>query len=210
MARSFGKDHGVIFEIWNEPVVDPKLWVSTGQHWPLLKRTWLELIASIRRYSDTVVLASGGRWAHDLTGVSADLIDDPRTAYAWHCYPKEAREDSGGWAASLDKLSCSKPVVVTEWGFCAPCDSDLSGTPGDFGIPFTRNVLDGLHLHSTAWSWSSGASPAMLEDDWRTPNAFGRTVMAYLKAPSPGDAASYNGLTTGASCVSPFRPGLDP
>ena len=72
MARSYGRDGGVIFELWNEPVVDPKLWVSTGEHWPMLKSVWLQLIAVIRRHSDAIVLVSGGRWAHDLKGVARD------------------------------------------------------------------------------------------------------------------------------------------
>ena len=89
-ARSFGHDRGVIFELWNEPVVDPKLWVDGGQHWPLLKATWARLIDVIRRHSDAMLLASGERWAHDLTGVKHDRIDDHRLAYAWHCYPQES------------------------------------------------------------------------------------------------------------------------
>ena len=187
-ARSFGRDPGVIFELWNEPVADPRLWVSTGQHWPMLKQTWLRLFEVIRRHSEAVVLASGGRWANDLVGVARDPIDDPRVAYAWHCYPREAREAPGGWAASLDGLPCSRPVVATEWGFCSDCVPDLRGSADDFGVPFARDVLDRLGLHSTAWSWSAGATPAMLQPDWRTPNAYGRFVRGYLAhagAPAP-------------------------
>lgn len=188
-ARSFGNDSGVLFELWNEPVVDPNLWVNTGQHWRLLKATWSKLIDAVRRRGDSVVLASGGRWAHDLVGVRTDLIDDPRTIYAWHCYPAEARGDAGGWAAGLDGLSCAKPVVVTEWGFCSNCPSDLQGTAAGFGTPFTRDVLDAHALHSTAWSWSPTASPAMLEADWTMPTDFGRFVIDYLAERPDGHSA---------------------
>ena len=180
MASSFGRDPGVVFELWNEPVVDPKLWVSTGQHWPLLKANWSKLVATIRRRSEALLLVSGGRWAHDLVGVAKDPIDDPRLAYAWHCYPGEVRKAGSDWAASLDGLAAVKPVVVTEWGFCENCGHDLGGTAEDFGRPFARDVLDRLGLHSTAWCWSPGAAPAMLEADWRTPDAYGRFVQNYL------------------------------
>jgi len=179
MSVSFGRDAGVIFELWNEPVVDPKLWTSTGQHWPLLKATWLRLLATVRRRSDAIVLVSGGRWAHDLKGVARDPIEDDRVAYSWHCYPGEATS-AGELAASLDGLGCLKPVVVTEWGFCRDCVRDLRGTPESFGIPFARDVLDRLGLHSTAWCWSPGAAPAMLEPDWRTATEFGSFVRRYL------------------------------
>src|SRR5262249_9073010 len=80
MARTFGRDSGVIFELWNEPVVDPRLWASTGVHWPLLKNAWLPLIHAIRQHTDAILLISGGRWAHDLKGVVNNLIEDDRVA----------------------------------------------------------------------------------------------------------------------------------
>jgi len=75
IAQNFGRDPGIIFELWNEPTVDPKLWVSTGADWPLMKRAWLALIAAIRRHSDAVVLATGGRWAYDLKAIAHNLIE---------------------------------------------------------------------------------------------------------------------------------------
>jgi Cellulase (glycosyl hydrolase family 5) len=180
IARSFGRDPGVIFELWNEPVVDPKLWVSTGEHWSLLKKTWLPLIAVIRRHSDALVLASGGQWAHDLKGVARDPIEDDRVAYAWHSYPPWDRGRPARWLDSLDGLHRKRPIVVTEWGFCRECPSYIRGTPEDFGVPFVRTMLEGLGLHSTAWCWAGGAAPTMLEADWVTPTEYGRFVLDYL------------------------------
>ena len=189
MARGFGSDPGVIFELWNEPVLDPKLWTSTGEHWPLLKRTWLPLIRAIRRHSDVVILVSGGRWAHDLKGAARDPIEDDRVAYAWHAYPPEDRNQPGRWFDSLDGIHRVRPVVVTEWGFCRTCPDYIRGTPQDFGVPFTRQVLEPLNLHSTAWCWSAGAAPAMLEADWTATTEYGRFVRSYLEsAKRPGVA----------------------
>jgi hypothetical protein len=182
MTRLFGRDPGVLFELWNEPVVDGKLWRSTGQHWPLLKSLWLRLIAVIRKSSDNIILVAGGRWAHDLKGVARDPIEDSRTIYTWHSYPPADRGQPGRWHDSLDGLSELKPVVVTEWGFCRNCGPHIRGTAEEFGIPFTRGVLDARGLHSTAWCWSPGAAPPMLEQDWATPTEYGRFVKSYLHA----------------------------
>ena len=182
MARSFGHDPAVIFELWNEPVVDPKLWVSTGEHWPIMKDLWLRLIAGIRRHSDTIVLATGGRWAHDLKGVARNPIEDDRVAYAWHAYPPTDKGKPGRWIDSLDGIHLRRPVVVTEWGFCRSCGDHIRGTPQDFGRPFTQQVLEGLNLHSTAWCWAAGAAPAMLEADWVTASEYGRFVRHYLES----------------------------
>ena len=165
MAVRFGGDPGIIFEIWNEPAVDPNVGQSTGKSWPVLKKTWDELIAVIRKHSDALVLATGDRFAHDLKGVKADLIADSRTAYAWHSYPNEDKGKTNRWHVSLDGLPAVKPVVVTEWGFCTNCDSGLTGSPADFGKPFVTQVLDHYGLHSTAWCYSPGAAPAMLQQD---------------------------------------------
>lgn len=180
MAESFGRDPGIIFELWNEPVPDPKLWVSTGEHWPLLRTLWLRLIEVIRRRSDAIVLATGGRFAHDLKGVAQNLIEDPRVAYAWHCYPPQEKDHPGGWFDTLGGLQRVRPVVVTEWGFCRDCVKFIRGTPQDFGVPFARDVLEGLNLHWTAWCWSAGATPRMLEADWTSATEFGRFVRGCL------------------------------
>jgi Cellulase (glycosyl hydrolase family 5) len=179
-AQTFGRDPGVIFELWNEPVIDGKLWVSTGEHWPLVKPLWQRLIAAIRGKSDNIILASGTRWAHDLKGVAKNLIDDPRTAYAWHCYPPADRGRPDRWFGTLDGLAAVKPVVVTEWGF-APAGPDyVRGTADNFGRPFAAQVLEPLNLHSTAWCWSEGAAPQLLAAADNTPSPFGQFVKDYI------------------------------
>ena len=175
MAMSFGRDPGVIFELWNEPVVDDRVNASTGQHWPLLKALWLKLLAAIRPYSANVVLASGARFAHDLKGVADALIDDPNVAYAWHCYPLMDAKIPNRWHTSLDRLPSLKPVFVTEWGFDRNGETHIRGTPEGFGATFVTEVIDRYALHSTAWVWSPQAGPAMINADG-VPTEFGRFV----------------------------------
>jgi hypothetical protein len=179
MAQTYGRDPGILFELWNEPVYNARLWKSTGEHWPQMKALWLKLIAVIRRHSENIIIVSGGRWAHDLVGVVDDLIDDPRVGYAWHCYPAEVR-GVRDWSESLGGLSKVKPVFVTEWGF-QESHPHLGGTAADFGEPFVRNVLEPHRLHSTAWCYSSGATPRLLSPDGMTPSKYGEFVKKYLR-----------------------------
>ena len=178
-ATTYGSDPGVLFELWNEPIYNNRLIRSTGENWPRLKKLWLRLIADIRARSENIVLASGDRFAHDLHGVARDLIDDPRTAYAWHCYPGFDKDLANRWSVSLDGLAALKPVVVTEWGFAREDVVAVRGTPADFGDPFVTKVLEPLRLHSTAWVWSPNAGPQMIDRDGQ-PTEFGRFVKAYL------------------------------
>ncbi|CAA2139937.1 glycoside hydrolase family 5 protein [Hyphomicrobium sp. ghe19] len=180
VSARFGKDPGVLFELWNEPVYDGKLWRSTGEHWPVLKALWVRLINEIRSRSDAILIVAGGRWAHDLKGVAKDLIDDERVIYSWHCYPNEDRGVASRWPDSLDGLPAVKPVVVTEWGFSRDGDGVIRGTPEDFGIPFTRDILEPLKLHSMAWCFSSGATPRMLAPDGVSTTEYGAFVKDYL------------------------------
>ncbi len=180
ISLRFGADPAILFELWNEPVYDGQLWQSTGEHWPILKAFWLDLIKEIRVHSDAIVIVAGGRWAHDLKGVAKNLIDDPRVIYSWHCYPNEDRGVATRWPDSLDGLPAVKPVVVTEWGFSRDGDDAIRGTPEDFGAPFVRDVLEGLKLHSMAWCFSSGATPRLLAPDGVSTTEYGTFVKEYL------------------------------
>jgi endoglucanase len=181
MAQRHGEDPAVLFELWNEPVGDDSHWVSDGAYWAEFKPAWTAITAEIRGISDTIVLASGGRWAHDLTGPAADPLDDARTGYAWHVYPNEDRHDPDRWFKSLGTLAASKPIIVTEWGFCPGCEGGLQGDRADFALPFTRDILDGLALSHTAWCYSPGAAPALLAADGITPSDYGRFVRDFLR-----------------------------
>ncbi|KKB08430.1 hypothetical protein VE25_18780, partial [Devosia geojensis] len=181
IAGRYGQDPAILLEIWNEPVVDETLWDSTGEHWPVLRAAWEEIVAEIRMRSDNVVLCAGGRFAHDLVGVADNPVSDPRAAYAWHAYPNEDRHLPDRWLRSLDRLHETKPVVVTEWGFCPECSDGLQGSIEDFGRPFIETVLDGFGLGHTAWCYSPGAAPALLAADGATPSDYGAFVRAHLR-----------------------------
>ena len=180
-AAQFGNDPAVLFELWNEPVLDPKLWKATGQHWPVLKPAWEALIADIRKISDNIVLCAGGYWAHDLVGVKDDLIGDPRTAYVWHAYPNAERGHQAARIRTLGGLQDLKPIVVTEWGFCTDCDTILRATLANYAKPLNSGIFDRFGLSHTAWCYSVGAMPNLLADNDGRPSLYGSFARALLR-----------------------------
>lgn len=180
MSARYSSDPHILFELWNEPVADGHLWTATGQHWPIFRAAWGDMIKTIRQNADNIVLCAGGYWSHDLVGVRANLMADPRTAYVWHSYPNAERGDFKARLATLDRLYEVKPIVVTEWGFCPECTDDLRGTVEDFGRPFVDDFLNKYQLSHTAWCFSRGATPNLLGPG-DIPSAFGRFVQATLK-----------------------------
>lgn len=179
--RFAGRD--VIFEVWNEPVLlaESGRLRPPGADWAALKPLWVELTERIRRSADNMILATGGSWAADLTGVRSDLLPDPNTGYAWHVYPEAGGGDPAGWERLLDDLDRVRPVVVTEWGF-SERPGLHQGTAEGFGRTFAEEFLVRRGLHWTAWCWHPSWHPPLIGRDWRTPTPFGRFVRDLLDA----------------------------
>lgn len=182
MARRYGKDGGVLFELWNEPAnfdADGKTQDYPG--WAKLRPFMQGLLDEIRRESRNVVVATGGHWAYDLRGIKDAPLNGENVAYSWHVYAGHDQNDPKQWLEKLDGLDQVVPVIATEWGFQRGADAHYKGGPDDFGVPFNR-LLDDHHLGWTAWIWHPQWGPPMLESDWRTPNEFGRFVKDRLAA----------------------------
>lgn len=188
MARHYGDDPAVLFELWNEPSADAYLWTATGKHWPIFKAAWEQIIAAIRPLADNIVICTGGYWAHDLVGIKDNLIADGRTVYAWHVYPNAERGDMPARIAALGGLQTVRPIIVTEWGFRPESSDDLRGTVEDFAGPLTRDVLDAFGLSHTAWCYSTGAMPNLLATDDGTPSAAGTFVRDLLRRTARADS----------------------
>ena len=180
MARRFGNDGRVVFELWNEPAFDrlggPRRW-----RWPALRARYEELIALVRANGPNLVLLGGDRWAYDLRGIRTAPAWGRNIGYSWHIYAGHDGNDPAAWVGKLDDLDRHHPVLVTEWGFCRSCvGAHYWGTPASFGQPFMQRFLNGRGLSWTAWVWHPLWQPALIEADWRTPTEFGRFVLASL------------------------------
>lgn len=183
MARRYAEDDAVVFEIWNEPVrLDaPDFLSPAGEDWPALREIWVELIRTIRAHAQNRILATGGGWASDLTGIRAAPLPDARTGYAWHVYPGTGGGDPQRIAALLDELPADRPVWVTEWGFGGD-SHHLQGDRHGFGAMFASQFLEAYRLPWTAWCWHPDWEPRLVEPDWRTPTEAGAYVRERLVA----------------------------
>jgi aryl-phospho-beta-D-glucosidase BglC (GH1 family) len=182
VAKRYGKDGRVLFELWNEPVFQKDEWApEVGQKWAKFKPFMKELFDIVREHGDNVVIVSSNRWSYWLKGIRKDLLEGKNIAYAWHIYAGHSKNDPKAWADALDDLQTVAPVLVTEWGFQPDSKEHYKGTAKDFGEPFVKDFLEEKELHSTAWCWHPYWGPPMLKDDWRTPNEFGGFVREYLR-----------------------------
>ncbi len=185
IAARDGADPRIVFEIWNEPVrLEPKgRRAGPGEDWAALRPVWMELTREIRRHGGNLVLATGGSWAADLTGIRDALLPDPNTAYAWHVYPATGRGERAALAALLDDLDRVRPVVVTEWG-CTTKTGHLQGTSEGIGRLFADGFLAARGLHWTALRCAPMWDPPPVEADWTTPTASGALVVDLLRKPA--------------------------
>jgi aryl-phospho-beta-D-glucosidase BglC (GH1 family) len=185
VSAHFGQDRRIIFELWNEPVLNKAEEDDDKEKpgWDKLKPYYGQLLQVVRAHSGNVVLATGNQWAYDLRGIRENPLAGANIAYCWHIYASTDDDDESQWALHLDDLQTVAPVMVTEWGFQENTDEDFKGSVKSFGAKFVRDFLEGRHLHSTAWCWHPDWTPVMLESDWTTPTSMGRFVMDYLAAP---------------------------
>lgn len=180
IAARFGGEQQVIFEIWNEPVRLEAPEGAWGADWHDLRPIWSRLLATIRRRAGNLVLATGGAWASDLTGVRDAPLDDPMVGYAWHVYPGTAGGSPDRLAALLDALPRTRSVFVTEWGFEPAPAGHLQGSADGFGRMLAERFLDRFALNWTAWCWQPDWRPPLIAPNWRTPTEAGAFVRALL------------------------------
>jgi hypothetical protein len=182
MSEEFGRDAGVLFELWNEPVSQKEDWrPEVGSKWTELKPYWLELIKLIRRRSTNVVIAASNQWSYHIREIPNDRILEENVAYSWHVYAGHGQDNPDEWRRMLNDLDAVAPVLATEWGFERGSKEHYGGTPETFGRLWVSEILDKRQMHNLAWIWHDEWGPAMLESDWRTPTEFGRFVRSYLR-----------------------------
>lgn len=185
MARRYGQDGRILFELWNEPIFHPDRPGDPGERWAALVPSWRRLLAAIRPHARNLVLLAGDRWAYDLRGIVKNRIGDPNLAYAWHVYANHDDNQPAMWRRRLGGLHTVAPVIVTEWGFATAPGLHFNGSAATFGDAFVE-LLRSLALHDTAWCWHPDWTPAMLTSDWRTPTVFGSFVRERLRGlPTP-------------------------
>lgn len=177
VAKAYGHDGRVMFELWNEPVF-PR---SKDPHWLKLKPFWENLIGLVRYYGNNLIIVTSNGWGYNLQGVRSSLLADENTAYAWHAYAGTDGNDPEAWERNLDGLWNIKPVLVTEWGFESEAvNVPYAGTAAGYGYLFYDRFIQGKQLHHTAWCWHPVWTPRMLKPDWKTLTPYGAFVKEML------------------------------
>jgi endoglucanase len=109
MARKYGRQPHVIYEIYNEPLV-----VS----WKDVVKPYAEqVVAAIRAIDpDNLIVVGTPRWSQDVDVAAADPIVAANIAYTLHFYAGTHKQPLRDKA--LAALSKGAALFVTEWGTC--------------------------------------------------------------------------------------------
>lgn len=146
MAPLFARDHGVMYELLNEPRPTP-----SQRNWKEWKATSMATLRTVRsRGANNVVIADGLAVGNVIDG--APLLDDPQVVYAAHPYALKARgQTRRAWDEKFGNFSKRAPVIITEWiAGSYYCDADTPASTVDF-LHYLQE--HGVGLEIGAWDW---------------------------------------------------------
>lgn len=196
VARQFGAETHVLFDIWNEPHSVP---------WSTWKANAEKIIRAIRDAgaSETLIVVGGLDYAYDLS----PLLDPANRItglgpliYATHPYPLKSGTPSNPaeWDLRFGDVARQLPVIVTEYGV-----GDSTTQPFGLGSKAAAHAwMNQLHTYLdsrqlSALAWSAGDMPHLVEgtkgggvvlpdnppDPGRPTDPFGVDVQAWMKKP---------------------------
>ncbi|MDW3196758.1 MAG: cellulase family glycosylhydrolase [Cytophagales bacterium] len=160
-----------LYELFNEPVRDPKFGQLKWQRW---KEILEELITEIRANGGKgIPLVAGFNWAYNLKPVENQPIEAEGIAYVSHPYPQKRKQPwpekwTKDWGFAKEKY----PVILTEIGYCReedpgahiPVISDHS-----YGEAIS-SYSDQNNISYIVWVFDKNWSPQLFTDDQFTPS----------------------------------------
>lgn len=196
LARTYGAQTHVLFDIWNEP---------HSVSWSTWKTAAEAIISAIRAAgaSETLIVVGGLDYAYDLS----PLLDPSNRiqglgpiVYSTHPYPLKSTPPAmaPAWDERFGRVSAFVPVLIGEYGVSAE-----SGVPAGLGSRAAAHawlsaLLAYLDAHQlSALAWSAGDQPQLtfgqhggrvaLPDNPPDPglptDPFGLDVRAWMQAP---------------------------
>jgi hypothetical protein len=142
MAQTYGGYNNVIFEIFNEP---------TKQSWDEIRDYANQIVATIRKYSDNLILVGSPNWDQMPYLAIGKEVEDPKNniAYTFHYY---AMTHSTWEKNNAERaIKAGLPLFVSEWGTGT---ADGKGTPGETQNKMWQDWMDSNMLSSANWSAS--------------------------------------------------------
>ena len=111
MARRYGHQPNVMYEIFNEPI--------KGLTWSRDVKPYAgKVIAAIRAIDpDNLIIVGTPNWAQDVDIAAADPIKDTNVAYSLHFYAGTHKQSLRAKAVKAMELGAA--LFVTEWGTCS-------------------------------------------------------------------------------------------
>jgi len=128
MARKYGRQPHVLYEIFNEPI--------KGLTWTRDVKPYAEkVIAAIRAIDpDNLIIVGTPNWSQDVDIAATDRLKGNNIAYALHFYAGTHKESLR--AKAVKAMEMGLPLFVTEWGTC-----DASGA-GGVDVASTKTWMD--------------------------------------------------------------------
>lgn len=150
MARRYGHQPNVIYEIYNEP-----LQVSWAKD---VKPYAEQVIAAIRAIDpDNLIVVGSPQWSQDVDVAAADPVKDANVAYALHFYAGTHKQTLRNKAVKAMELGAA--LFVTEWG---PCNSDGNGAIDDDSVRQWMAFMREYRLSHCVWSVSNKKETASI------------------------------------------------
>ena len=151
MANLYKNTPNVIFEICNEP--------NGGTSWSDVKSYAIDVIDTIRKNSNNIIIVGTPTWSQDVDIASQDKIEKDNIMYALHFYSGTHKEELRN---KVDKaLNNGIAIFVSEFGV-----SDASGNGGVY-LEEADKWMEYLNSKNISWvNWSladKNESSALLE-----------------------------------------------
>lgn len=194
VAAAFKANHGVIFDLFNEPYITSwECWergcetsyTNDGATVRYETAGMQQLVDAVRSAGARTPLMLGGlEWASDESGWIAHEPRDPdhQLVASFHTYNFSACHTAACWNESVAPLAKKVPVVTGEFGESGCSDSfDLSFMPwaDRHGISYLGWAWDSTGPPS---HWSCSGGPALIENYSGAPDAYGIGLKDHLAA----------------------------
>jgi hypothetical protein len=185
VATYFKSNHGVIFDLYNEPQgITWRCWLhgcKSAAGWQLAGMQ--SLVNAVRSTGATQPLMLGGiNWASDLSGWLANEPDDPlhQLVASFHNYNFGPCVTAACWTSMVGGVAKVVPVVTGEIGEngCADLYIDNYMAWADAnGVSYL-----GWTWNATNDGWTCNGGPSLIKSYSGTPTAFGVGLRDHLQA----------------------------
>ena len=160
MAKKWGAYDNVIFDTFNEPTcvrngnIDCADTAQSGGYlgWPSIKEYSERVVATIRKYSDNLVIVGTPVWSQQPDKAIGMPVEDPANniAYAFHYYAG-AHSVRGMGGKVETAIRSGLPVFVSEWG----TDHPVVKGPVSSSNRLWQNWMNTFKLSSANWAFTS-------------------------------------------------------